>query len=179
MHCYDVFCSSVAVYSQIKPSSFTSSSKTIISGDATISGNPETQSVSIAGRRSANKGRGLFLTVAFFSVRLSLASLVSTACWWFIFYFACCAFLRRLRVFAPRWQVLKVRSPQDDAFLRDLRKVHYREASVFVFFCFLFCLFNRHQADLKGGWGTNRCDTQTQNEKKPLFWKSSLLRDNH
>lgn len=35
--------------------------------DETLSGNPETQSVSNAGRRSANKGPSLFLTVAYFN----------------------------------------------------------------------------------------------------------------
>lgn len=34
--------------------------------DETLSGNPETQSVSNAGRRSANKGPSLFLTAAYF-----------------------------------------------------------------------------------------------------------------
>lgn len=38
----------------------------IVSEEATRSGNPRTQSVSIAGRRRANKGRSLFLTGAYF-----------------------------------------------------------------------------------------------------------------
>ena len=55
-----------------------------VSAAVTKPGNPETQSVSIAGRRSANKGRGLFLTVAYFNARLPSAPFVCMAGWWFI-----------------------------------------------------------------------------------------------
>lgn len=71
---------------------------TPIPEDSAISGIPETQSVSIAGRRSANEGRSLFVAVAFLQrVRLHFSAFVYTS----LFYLACCEFLsEQRRIFA-------------------------------------------------------------------------------
>ena len=128
-----------------------------VSAAVTKPGNPETQSVSIAGRRSANKGRGLFLTVAYFNARLPSAPFVCMAGWWFISPVLPLLLLAPVRPASRRlpcvffsflsarrwwWQVFKVKRPQDDAFLsrRSVQKVHRRQGGFRLCFQFGFSL---------------------------------------